>query len=609
MSDELGVSAGQVIAGKYRVEKLLGKGGMGSVWLCQDQALMSRVALKVIKPEVAKNANSVARFMREAKAAAMLRSPHVVQVLEHGQEGAIAYIAMELLEGESLHRRLKRQGKVSAPETARVLTHVGRAMQKAHDAGIVHRDLKPDNVFLVQNDDEIVAKVLDFGIAKSSVYALNQTGESPQTQTGALLGTPYYMSPEQATGQKDVDHRSDLWAISVIAFECLLGRRPYQSDSLGDLVLQICTRTQPVPSSFGSVPLGFDQWFERAQSRDPDGRFQSAKELTTALREVLTGSSKTSARSLPRPSVPPPRRSGQPDVTDSSPFHAIPLMPSSRIPSELVPSQPSQPVPSQPVPSQPVPSQPVPSQPVPSGPVSGDPRARVPSIPGVPSSPSGVGGGLHVGSSGAMAAHTAAGASSGFGSDAARSGGHGIVELASEISGSAAADQLGLETLDPLAATNAPKSRRGLLLGGVIGAIFIVGGLGAVMFFGPREHGPSSATPTVEPATAGPDEPGTRTAAGTRKQPAGGPTSDLVTSAEAAPSASAPPSATASGSAAPEAPHVPRILPKVTERPKPQPPRPYPPRPQPPRPQPPRPQPPKPQPPPPPPPPQDPLGI
>jgi serine/threonine protein kinase len=312
--EELGVEAGQVIAGKYRLQKLLGRGGMGSVWQCDHLELLSPIALKIIKPDVAKNKNSVARFMREAKASAMLRSPHVVQIFEHGTDGSTVYIAMELLEGESLLHRIKRKGKMSPPVVATVIRHVGKAMQKAHDAGIVHRDLKPDNIFIIEDDDEIVAKVLDFGIAKSSIFALNATGESPQTQTGALLGTPYYMSPEQATGQKDVDHRADLWAIGVLTFECLLGKRPYQSDSLGDLVLQICSRAQPVPSQHGAVPVGFDGWFAKAQQRDPNHRHQSARELTRELRHILTA--KQPPRSVdarvagpprPRPSVPPPR--------------------------------------------------------------------------------------------------------------------------------------------------------------------------------------------------------------------------------------------------------------------------------------------------------------
>ncbi len=288
MNAELGVASGQIIAGKYQLVELLGKGGMGSVWRAKHLTLLSQVAVKVIKPDVAKNnANAIARFLREAKAAAMLRSPHVVQVLDQGQEGDIAFIVMELLEGENLHQRLKRDGKLSPEVTQLVMTHVGRAIARAHETGIVHRDLKPENIFLVKNEDEILAKVLDFGVAKTSLVALNQTGR-PDTQTGTVLGTPYYMSPEQATGQKEVDLRTDLWALGVIAYECLLGARPYSSTTFGELVLQICGRPPPVPSEHGEVPPGFDAWYARSQERDPEDRFQSAKEMIAALKDALS---------------------------------------------------------------------------------------------------------------------------------------------------------------------------------------------------------------------------------------------------------------------------------------------------------------------------------
>jgi serine/threonine-protein kinase len=190
---------------------------------------------------------------------------------------------------------------LSPGDTARVLTEVGRAVQRAHEAGIVHRDLKPENVFLVRNEDDEIAKVLDFGVAK-----VEQTGlgaEGTRTRTGSILGTPYYMSPEQAQGNKAVDFRSDLWALGVIAFECLIGKRPFWSDGLGDLVLMICVRDMPIPSEVGSVPLGFDEWFARACSRDPDARFQSARELTEALRDVLGVEGRDAYSDVPEVSV------------------------------------------------------------------------------------------------------------------------------------------------------------------------------------------------------------------------------------------------------------------------------------------------------------------
>jgi serine/threonine-protein kinase len=277
----------RVLVGRYRLDERLGAGGMGSIWRAHHLVLAAPVAVKLIDREAIPDEETLARFMREAQSAATLRSPHVVQILDYGVDDKLPFIVMELLDGENLAQRLRRLTRLSSTDTARVVTHIGRAVARAHEAGIVHRDLKPENVFLIRNEDEEIAKVLDFGVAKVSVSELGQEGT--RTRTGSILGTPYYMSPEQAQGNKAVDTRSDLWSLGVIAFECLTGRRPFYSDGLGDLVLQICIREIPVPSEHGSVPIGFDAWFARACARDPDARFQTARELTDALREVLGG--------------------------------------------------------------------------------------------------------------------------------------------------------------------------------------------------------------------------------------------------------------------------------------------------------------------------------
>jgi serine/threonine-protein kinase len=264
---------------------------MGEVWKAEHINLGSPVAIKVIvdagfDAENPLREELVARFFREAQAAAALRSPHVVQILDHGVDG-VPYIAMELLEGETLEERLERTGVLPHAMTADIITHVARAISKAHEAGIVHRDLKPGNVFIVRNDDEEIAKVLDFGIAKVTPQAGFEEGGSVATRTGSVVGTPCYMSPEQALGNKTIDHRSDLWSLAVIAFECIVGQRPFDSEAFGDLIVAICARPIPVPSKLASVPEGFDAWWAKAASRDPDGRFQSAKELAEALRAVI----------------------------------------------------------------------------------------------------------------------------------------------------------------------------------------------------------------------------------------------------------------------------------------------------------------------------------
>jgi serine/threonine-protein kinase len=275
----------RVLAGRYRLEERLSGGGMGAIWRAEHLTLQAPVAVKLIDRDAVHDEQTVARFLREAKAAAALRSPHVVQILDYGMDDGVPFIVMELLEGETLAQRLKRVRRLTATDTARFVSHVGRAVGRAHEAGIVHRDLKPENVFIVHNEDEDIAKVLDFGVAKVEHGVLSLEGE--RTQTGSILGTPYYMSPEQAQGNKAVDHRSDLWSLGVIAFECLTGKRPFYSDGLGDLVLQICVRELPVPSEVAAVPIGFDAWFAKAVARDPDARFQSAREMSDALREAL----------------------------------------------------------------------------------------------------------------------------------------------------------------------------------------------------------------------------------------------------------------------------------------------------------------------------------
>lgn len=244
-------------------------------------SLGTEVALKLMEAGIASRPQMLARFQREAKALASLKSPYVVQVFDYGIDRASGapYIVMELLEGENLDQRLNRRGRLTPEEVSLIMGQTCRAMARAHDAGLIHRDLKPDNIFVVRSDDQLVTKVLDFGIVKLR----NPTALDAQTSTSSVLGTPYYMSPEQISGSKDIDHRADLWSIAVIAFQCLTGRRPFESDNLGGLVLEICTGPVPKPSSIANLPAGFDEWFARATQRSPDARFQSARELAAAL--------------------------------------------------------------------------------------------------------------------------------------------------------------------------------------------------------------------------------------------------------------------------------------------------------------------------------------
>jgi hypothetical protein len=287
-----------VLGQKYRLIRQLEVGGMGSVWLAEHVQLSSLVAVKLIGREVAATPAGRERFLREARLAASLRSPNVVQILDYGLHEDMPFIVMELLEGESLAARLDREGRFPSWERAeRVLRHVARAVGRAHAAGIIHRDLKPANIFLVRDEEEEIVKLLDFGIAKTTAAPLSAAPGS-NTRTGEFLGSPAYASPEQLQVSKSLDHRADIWSLGVIAYECLIGRPPFADETLVGLVLAICMDPLPVPSRHGPVPPGFDAWFARACAREPEQRFPSVREASSELTRLVAAAS---GSSLPAP--------------------------------------------------------------------------------------------------------------------------------------------------------------------------------------------------------------------------------------------------------------------------------------------------------------------
>lgn len=273
---------GRVLAAKYRLVAELGRGGMGSVWRAEHVELRSPVAVKLIDPALAATKEGQSRFLREARAAGSLRSSHVVSVFDYGVDDGTPFLVMELLEGESLAQRLEKRGRMALADLQAIVKQVARGLTKAHTAGIVHRDLKPENIFITSEGDTEVVKVLDFGIAKVDA----NIAVSVQTQTGMVLGTPYYMSPEQAEGRRALDARSDVWSLGVIVFECLLGKRPFDGDNLAQIILAICADRLPVPSEFGEVPAGFDAWFARSVARRLEDRFGSVSELADELGRI-----------------------------------------------------------------------------------------------------------------------------------------------------------------------------------------------------------------------------------------------------------------------------------------------------------------------------------
>lgn len=281
---------GTVVAERYRVERLLGQGAMGSVWAGRHLSLDQLVAIKFLHPRLAGSREALRRFDTEAKAAARVRSRHAVTVHDHGVTAdGQPYIVMECLEGESLGQAIERRGRLPLEEVAEIVSQAAKALDEAHAAGIVHRDLKPDNILLARDPEAgrlgYTVKLVDFGIAKL-VHDDAATGAAA-TQAGAVLGTPHFMSPEALTSSAPVTAASDVWSLGACAFAAVCGRVPFEGDAIGDVVLKVCAAPMPVPSaSAPRVPRAFDAWFARSCAREPKQRFASAGELARALREL-----------------------------------------------------------------------------------------------------------------------------------------------------------------------------------------------------------------------------------------------------------------------------------------------------------------------------------
>ena len=234
--DQGSLSAGKVIAGRFRIARLIGRGGMGEVYSAKNIGTGRDVALKLIRGVA--DADQTRRFLREAKAATAIQHPNVIEVLDVFEaEDGTPVMVMELLHGEPLSSLRKRRGALPLHEVARLLVPVADALRAAHEKGIVHRDLKPDNIFLSEvHGGGCLPKVLDFGIAKVlDPTSINSETQGGNTSTGSILGTPHYMSFEQAMSEKNVDHRADIWAMGVIVFEALTGRRPFEFENLGEM--------------------------------------------------------------------------------------------------------------------------------------------------------------------------------------------------------------------------------------------------------------------------------------------------------------------------------------------------------------------------------------
>jgi serine/threonine protein kinase len=280
-SQRAGLTPNLVIANRFQLARKLGEGGMGCVWTAHHLTLGIDVAVKFIDGSLVKSDEVRSRFAQEAMAAARIKSPHVVNILDYGTDDTgRPYIAMEMLEGEDLSHRLEREGTLSVAETARVIAQACRGLSKAHAAGIVHRDLKPENLFLCEDDDGFLLKILDFGIAKAQLAS----GVSHKTALGAIVGTPAYMSPEQAQGEGKIDHRSDLYSLATVAYHALVGEPPFPADNLHALLVGLIARPAP-PVSLRQPHLStkYDAWFAKALAKAPSKRFQTARDMAESF--------------------------------------------------------------------------------------------------------------------------------------------------------------------------------------------------------------------------------------------------------------------------------------------------------------------------------------
>ncbi len=288
-------SPGLVVGGKYELVKSLGAGGMGALWIARHTQLDVSVAVKFMAQALAGTLSAETRFEREAKAAAQLKSPHIVRIYDYGVEDGTPYMAMELLEGEDLGALLDREGRLSIARASELIGQACKALRAAHEAGIVHRDLKPANLFLARESGETILKVLDFGIAKET--AASPSNRDPTT-TGTVLGSPLYMSPEQARAEA-VDTRADLWSLGVVAFELITGAHPFSGKSVWDVMVKICAAERPEATEVApDLPAEVDAFFTKALARKPEGRFSSAREMAAAFEELTRAAPQNPGRTV-----------------------------------------------------------------------------------------------------------------------------------------------------------------------------------------------------------------------------------------------------------------------------------------------------------------------
>jgi serine/threonine-protein kinase len=312
-----GVLEGDILAGKYRVERVLGVGGMGVVVAAHHIHLDERVALKFLLPAMLHHPEAMSRFAREARAAVKIKSEHVARVLDVGTlETGAPYMVMEYLDGQDLSTWVRRRGKLPVEQAVDFLIQACVAIAEAHGLGIVHRDIKPSNLFCVRGaDGHWVIKVLDFGISKMTSF--NASGAGIATRTSAIMGSPLYMSPEQMRSARDADARADIWALGIVLYELLTGSVPFTGETTAEIIVQIATQTpQPLRNHRPEIAEGLETVFRRCVAKDRERRYANVGELARALLpfaprsskgavEKIAGIVRSAGLSAAAPSVPP----------------------------------------------------------------------------------------------------------------------------------------------------------------------------------------------------------------------------------------------------------------------------------------------------------------
>ena len=301
---------GVVLGGKYRLEKKIGEGGMGKIYLSRHITLGKKYAVKMLNPEFSNNQEAIERFRREAVTAGELEHPNIINVtdIDYTKDGH-AYIVMEFLDGCELRDILREEPVLPFQRLLKILYQVSRALDAAHSKGVIHRDLKPENIFMIdRSDQKDVVKILDFGISKIK----GGKGGTNLTQTGMVIGTPHYMAPEQARGDKDIDHRVDIYAMGSIAYEMFTGKLPVNGDSPTAILMKILLEEPPPPETLNSnINPAISAAIRSAMAKDPNDRFSSCMQFIEALRnaaQIQTTAIRTSSFAAPvlQTQTPPP---------------------------------------------------------------------------------------------------------------------------------------------------------------------------------------------------------------------------------------------------------------------------------------------------------------